>query len=165
MKQEKKQEQLRKFSFMKALLMMVFSLFSLAVSAQNPAVSATAVTPGKTSNEKATNANLAEFVKNNPSDAPASQALRYAMILDNPAAYPEFTQTDLDRMTQEQKSLMTRFNFIDQKLKDGESYEKASAIYQREMDKKAAMDKATNPERSVSQPANNAAPVMLNGNN
>jgi len=165
MKKEKKPDPLLgKSGLMKVVMMIVFSLFCFAVSAQT-AVSATATSQSEAAPSSASNARLAEFAKNNPNDAQAQAAMKYAMILENPSAYPEISSADLDRIRAEHKSLTDRCNYVDQQMKAGVSYEKASAGYQREMDRKAALDKATNPNRTVQQPAQETAPAMMNGNN
>ena len=169
MKKEQKAEplKLRKSSFLKALMMLVFSMFSLAVSAQSTATSATAVQPANAQSDNETQSSLVQFQKNNPSDAQAAQAVRYEMILANPAAYPEFGQADLDRMQAELNQIMPRINFIQEQAKQGVSAEQAGVLYQRNLDAKTAMDKATNPDKYVAKPApaTDTAPALINGNN
>lgn len=151
----------RKSNLFKIVMMFVLSIYCFAASAQ----SATSVQSGKASYEGKSYANLAEFVQNNPSDAQSAKALKIAMILENPAAYPELTSEDLERLKSEQQGLVNRVNFINDQVKNGSSYEKASAMYQREADRKAALDNATNPNKVNSQPGTETAPAMINGNN
>ncbi len=165
MKKEKKTNpRLRRTLLLaRPLMMIIFSLYCFALSAQS---SATTTTQSQDAGDLSkVNPALAEFVKNNPTDGASAQALKYAMILNDPASFSEFSQNDLERMKSEQKELMNRFEFIQNKIKDCQSYDKAAAIYQREHDRKALMDKATNPNR-VATPSNeqNAVPVLINGN-
>ena len=150
-------------SLLKAFLMITFSLYCFAVSAQER--SATAIAPGTSVSESTTNSRIAEYAKANPNDLQAQRAMKNAMILENPAAFPEFKQADLDRMKQEQNMLVDRVNYIDQLVKNGTSYDKANAMYERELNKKIEMDKANNPNRAAQQPASETAPAMMNGNN
>ncbi len=152
-----------KSSLLKAFLMITFSLYCFAVSAQER--SATAITPATTVSESSSNSRLAEYAKANPNDMQAQRAMKYAMILENPAAYPEFKQSELDRISQEQTALVARINYMDQQVKSGVSYDKANAMYERELNTKIEMDKATNPNRPAQQPATETAPAMMNSNN
>jgi hypothetical protein len=156
-----------KSRLLKALLMITFSLYCFAVSAQEK--SATAITPGSGA-VASSNSKIAEYAKANPQDLDAQRAMKNAMILDNPAAFPEFKQADLDRISKEQTQLLDRVNFMEQQLNNGTSYDKASAMYEREMKRKLELDKATNPNRAngskpAQQPASETAPAMMNGNN
>jgi len=164
-KENQQDHRMIKSGLMKVLIVMAFSFYCFAVSAQNAAVTATPVTTGKAPASDAANSNVAEFAKNHPNDGQAQAAYKYSLILENPSAFPEFNQQDLARIKSEQEGLLLRINFIDQQMKSGTDYEKAAALYQRELDRKAALDKATNPNKTVQSPASDPAPVMMNGNN
>lgn len=152
-------------SLMKAFMMLVFSLFTFAVSAQQSATSATAIQPVNSQSEISQDSPLMQFQKNHPNDVYSGMAIKYAMILENTSSYPEFSKEDLDRFATELKGLTERINYMDQEIKNGATYEKASATYQRILDNKAAMERATNPDKSAAQPSNDVAPSIRNGNN
>jgi outer membrane protein assembly factor BamD (BamD/ComL family) len=156
MKKEKTPDPLLgKSGLRKVVMMIMFSLFCFAVSAQT----------AQQNSIKETNAKLEEFIKHHPDDAYAKKALKDVMILENPAAFPEFTQFEMDRIKTEYKNLVERCNYVDQQMRKGVTYEAASEAYQAQMDRQATRDKKTTELDKSGKPVQKETPVMTDGNN
>jgi len=74
---------------------------------------------------------VVQLYKSNPNDAELLKAIKLAMILENPGAFPEFTKEDLTRMQNESTVLNQQFKQVEEMVKQGNSYERAKQHVQR----------------------------------
>lgn len=127
------------------MFMLLFScMLSFTTYAQNPtAAVSTGADPSQSYISKNSASALVKMYQHNPQIGQSYQAMRYAVILENPRNFGDFTQDDLQNMRNELKNLMVAIDNIDGMVQKGESYEKASAMYSRQIDTKQALDAKT----------------------
>lgn len=131
-------------SMVMVVALMVACLGAFAQSATMPAA-------GHDKSAVSPDSPIQRVLQANPADVHANQAAKYAAILADPAAYPEFSQQDLERIRNEQKALMDRISFIDDQVKNGATYEQASSFYQRKLDAATYQRQAAQPSAPEEQ--------------
>lgn len=140
---------------------MMFLLLSCMVyqqaSAQNSKAIASDTDLYQVYMEKHAATPLVRAYKHNQEIGQSYQAMRYAVILENPRSFGDYTQEDLENMRNELKNLMVGIDNIDAMVQKGESYEKAAAMNARQMSSKKAMDEQTRGSQISND--NSAAPA------
>jgi len=140
------------------IFMLLFScMLSFAAYAQNSTAVGTGADPYQSYIAKNPASSLVKLYQHNPEIGQSYQAMRYAVILDNPRNFGDYTQEDLEHMRNELKNLMVGIDNIDAMVQKGENYEKAAAMITRQMSSKKAMDEQTRGSQISND--NSAAPA------
>jgi hypothetical protein len=97
---------------------------------------------------------LVQLFNQNPNDELLARTIRMAMILDNPARFPEFSSSDLEAMKDRYQTASTDFKQITVYMQDGDTYEVAKSRlvrYQNLEPAKNSKNPGTSPSIQVGQ--------------
>jgi len=136
--------------FMSSGIIVIFlgCLFNISALAQNSGNGVVSVDDQyKAYMEKFPASPLVKMYKHNSGMNNSAQAMRYAAILEKPEFFGTYSQSDLAHMRSELNNLLTVIESIDASVQKGETYEKASAMYARQIDTKQALDAMTRGEQ------------------